>query len=881
MSLERSWVIGSAPDCEIVVTLPNVSRKHCRLVQRGSEFFLEDLGSTNGTHVNGVTIQGVMRVNPQDTILLGSNAPLPWPKGERPPVATSRTATSRVLRIGRDADNDIVLPYPTVSTHHARLIIAAGETVVEDLNSTNGTAVNSLSNQVSRATITSTDMLFFGTLRVPVGRLLAPQGAVGTQAQGSFTLSGREMVFGRDPSCDQVLDYPMISSRHARLYRKGEQIFVEDLGSSNGTYVNGQRIARLVGIKPGDVIGLGSYTFTFREDGRIETRDCRSNVAIEAREVTVEVPGRRLLERISLTILPGEFVGLMGPSGAGKTTLMNALNGYSPPSSGHVSFNGCDLYADYARFAPLMGYVPQDDIIHRDLTVGQALSFTARLRLPPDTTDAEIRERIRRVLQQLSLESTEHVLIGSPEKKGISGGQRKRVNLAMELLTDPSVLFLDEPTSGLSSEDALMVMKLLRSLADSGKSILLTIHQPSLEAYRLMDNLVLVGKDKNSSDPGVLVYYGPAYPDAVDFFNPQGVPGLRPGTEPSPDEVLRGLTKQSTKQWTEKYRQSKYQREYVAQRTGQAATASPATASHASSRKPGFAQWLTLVQRYATIKWKDTWNTVILLAQAPIIALLVVLVFGGDVSREITDHASWVKAANATAITVFMLGLSALWFGCSNSAREIVGEWAIYHRERMVNLKLPSYIASKLAVLGLLCVVQCLTLIGIVYLGVGLSGNGLALFGWLLLVSGVGVALGLAISAVAKTSEVAIAMLPIVLLPMVILGGMMRPPHEMKPFMRQVTNVVPSRWVFESLLVTEAKARPTVPLTLPPGAPLSEAEGRRSASRAESSSTPDFAERYFPRDGRSSITKGLIVLGGMLLFLVGLVQLILRARDVH
>jgi ABC-type multidrug transport system ATPase subunit/ABC-type multidrug transport system permease subunit len=891
MTTERSWLIGTSPDCDIVVAQPNVSRQHCRLTQRGSEFSLEDLGSTNGTHVNGTTIRESVRVTPQDVILLGSNARFPWPHVEdqvaREAGRTSVTggdSPSRVLRIGREVDNDIVLPYPMVSAHHARVIDRAGQLVVEDLGSTNGTAVNSPANRVTQAVITPQDSLFFGSLRVPAARLLEPHGNVGTQSRGSLTFSGREMIFGRDPTCDQVLDYPMISSRHARLYRSGSQIFVEDLGSSNGTLVNGRRITQPVAVQPGDVIGLGSYTFTFAQDGRIETRDCRGNVSIEAREIAVEVPGRRLLERVSLTIMPGEFVGLMGPSGAGKTTLMNALNGYSPPASGHVLFNGSDLYANYTQFAQLLGYVPQDDIIHRDLTVGQALYYTARLRLPPDTTGAEIRERIRRVLHQLSLESTEHVLIGSPEKKGISGGQRKRVNLAMELLTDPSVLFLDEPTSGLSSEDALLVMKLLRSLADSGKSILLTIHQPSLEAYRLMDNLVLVGKDQNSPDPGVLVYYGPAYPDAVHFFNPQGVPGLRPGMDPSPDEVLRGLAKQPTRHWTGQYGQSRYQREYVTQRAGQSAMSSAVTPADPARRMPGFSQWLTLVGRCFTIKRKDTWNTIILLAQAPIVALLVVFVFGSEVSQKVIDFKSWTDSASSTSVTMFLLGLSALWFGCSNSAREIVGEWAIYHRERMVNLKLPSYVASKIAVLGTLCVVQCLTLIAIVHWGVGLKGNWVALLTLLLLVSSVGIALGLTLSAVARTSEVAIALLPIVLLPMVILGGVMQPVHKMNHFMRGASTAAPSRWVFESMLLVEARARPTAPpspLTLPEGAPLAAAEGKRNSQTTAAISEPDIAEHYFPSDRRSAIATGLIVLVGMWVFLVGLVHLVLRARDVH
>src|SRR5439155_14760032 len=168
----------------------------------------------------------------------------------------------------------------------------------------------------------------------------------------------------------------------------------------------------------------------------------------------------------------------------------------------------------------MIGFVPQDDIIHSELTVREALFYSARLRLPRDFSNRDIHKRIDAVLAQLGLAGIDDVLIGSPTRKGISGGQRKRVNLAMELLTDPSVLFLDEPTSGLSSEDTLIVMQVLRQLADTGKTILLTIHQPSLDAFSKLDNVVVVSKDAGSTDAGRLAFYGPAYPDSVQFFNP-------------------------------------------------------------------------------------------------------------------------------------------------------------------------------------------------------------------------------------------------------------------------------------------------------------------------------------------------------------------------
>lgn len=912
MNAPQIWVIGSATECDIVVARKTVSGRHCRLVKIGGQFYLDDLQSTNGTYVNGTNIRTRTPVSPNDQILLGSNVPMPWPEtvvsGSNPSpgmqgrvapnsprtgsalpcsiappmMSQSDVGTSsdgpRVITIGRDASNDIVFPFPMVSAHHALLTVNGTQVMLDDLGSSNGTYINSRHNRITHSPLNLSDIVYFGSMRVPASRLVTSGVHIGSQMQTEFGFTGEEMVFGRDPTCQQVLDYPMISHRHARIFRNAGSLMVQDLGSANGTYVNGQRILIATPIKPGDTIGLGSYTFQLTDYGTLQKRDYRGNVTIEARGVVIEVSGKRLLDDISLTIYPSEFVGLMGPSGAGKTTFMNALNGYVRPTSGQVLFNGQDLYKCYGQFAHHLGYVPQDDIIHRDLTVGQALYFTAKLRLPPDTTESEIQSRIARVVKQLGLEGTEHVLIGSPERKGISGGQRKRVNLAMELLTDPSVLFLDEPTSGLSSEDALMVMKVLRSLADSGKAILLTIHQPSLEAYRLMDNLVLVGKDRNSPEPGQLVYYGPAYPDAVTFFNPHGVPGHKPGIDPPPDEVLRGFDKQPTAHWVKSYRASPYGSSFVVDRAGK--TAPPLEGRHTFQevpRVPGMRQWMTLVRRYITIKLKDTWNTAILLSQAPIVALLIVMVFGEDVSQEITDS-TWASVAQRLPITVFLMGLSALWFGCSNAVREIVGEWAIYHRERMVNLRIPSYVLSKLTVLAALCLIQCGTLVLIVYQGCKLEGNMVVAFLLLSLVSIVGISLGLLLSSIAKTSEVAIALLPIMLLPMVILGGLMQPVHNMNGLMRSCAQVIPSRWGFESMLLNEIANRPLRP-EMPQIAQSFEPDS--GDDETEPPSNPDMAEEYFPEGERLALSSGAFVLGIMSMVLITSTQMVLRYRDVH
>ena len=573
-------------------------------------------------------------------------------------------------------------------------------------------------------------------------------------------------------------------------------------------------------------------------------------------------------------MLPGELVGLMGPSGAGKSTLISALNGYCPPASGNVTINGTDLYEQYDEFRGMIGYVPQDDIMHADLTVQEALYFSARLRLPTDYSDNEIRQRIQKVIKDLGLEGTEHTRIGNAELRGISGGQRKRVNVAMELLTDPPLLFLDEPTSGLSSEDALSLMKLMRILANEGKTIILTIHQPSLDVYRLMDNLIVVGKDSNSPVAGQLVYSGPAFPDAITFF--QG--NDKVSGETSPDGVLRGLARRPANEWATKYRNSSYYKKFVAGRLQNHSE------HHYKKLKPrrrvgGFNQYKSLVTRGLRVKLKDTWNTGVLLLQAPLIAILLGLVFGPTLSEKVVVD-NFADVSRATATTMFFLGISALWFGCSNAARDIVAESAIYRRERMVGLTIPAYVASKVTILALLCCLQCgILLIFVGWLG-SLQASWIFLFGAVLLAALVGVSIGLLVSAAARTGEVAAGVLPLVILPMVILGGVLLPLNDLPSSpvpMHAIASLMPSRWAFESLLLPEADARPQFDPSVAPPQVVAASEIRQHDSELYQ----DMAEVFFKRDDRleNASTIALLVLSTQVVICLGGVTIILLCRD--
>ena len=675
------------------------------------------------------------------------------------------------------------------------------------------------------------------------------------------------LLVGRTPDNDLSIDHPLVSRHHARIERSGARWTVTDLSSTNGTYVNGQRIQAPVSLAIGDSVDLGGSRLVLLDESRLERRDYRGNTRVEAQEIAISAGGKLLLEGVSLTLLPSELVGLMGPSGAGKTTLMTSLNGYQPPSAGRILFNGQDLYASFDYFRLGIGYVPQDDILHGDLTVAEALYFTARLRLPGDTSDDEIERRIDRVLNQLHISHIRDSLIGSPTRKVVSGGERKRVNVAMELLTDPPVLFLDEPTSGLSSEDALLVMQGLRELARDGRTILLTIHQPSREVFSLMDNLAVVSRDVQTRTPARLVYYGPAYPEAIRFFNP----GEDLPADPSPDRVLKGLAKRPAAEWHDRYQRSPLRQRFVDQRAGQGTVRG---AGMAGPRRPPAAwrQAFVLMRRGFALKVRDLWNSSILLAQAPIIALLLVLVFGAA-SRNEDDFVKWQKSGAATATVLFLMNIAAIWFGCSNAAREIVAEWAVFSRERMVGLRLVAYLTSKLGLLSLIGLIQCGLLLLIGRYGCRIEAPWPLLLAGLFLSALVGTSLGLLISAFARSSEVAISLVPIVILPMVMLGGMMQPVHEMDQPARTLAHLMPSRWAFELAVSTEARHRPSEP---PAGVRAPVAQATPGATR-----TDDLAEHFFPAQHRSREATSLTVLAAQSLLLLLGTLAILRSRDIH
>ncbi|HEY7908672.1 MAG TPA: FHA domain-containing protein, partial [Thermomicrobiales bacterium] len=638
--------VGRADGNAIVVKDEWVSRKHLEIVLgNDGRYYARDLGSANGLIVNGRPEQ-VAALKPGDLIQLGGY----------------------LLIFSVDTDG------------HADATRMGRETSIEGTG--RGRSVETKS----------------GTPESIAASAAEDEGGIAA----SLTLYGREQAsIGRAGDNDLVLDDPQVSRRHAQVRWNGAQYLITDLNSTNGVYVNGERV-REAPLVEGARVQIGRFRFLFVQGALRQQHD---QIRLDAINITQEVGDHiLLLHDVAFSILPKEFVCIVGGSGAGKSTLLDAISGVRPASHGEVLYNGTDYYANMDEFRSLIGYVPQDDIVPLYLTVGQALTYAARLRLPHDTRPEEIQERVNRAMDLMELTARKDV-----EIHRLSGGQRKRVSIGVELLTEPTLFFLDEPTSGLDPGLETRMMQLMRKVADTGKTVILVTH--ATQNVTLCDKVVFMAPG------GYLAFFGPPR-EALEFFNVETFAQIYTtlGEPGAPEE------------WARRYAESPYHARYVDARIGRALAAQgrqrglppPAVRPDQKlQRAQSLSQFKTLTARYIATILKDSRNLAILLLQAPIIALLLGMTYGRRVftvmihTNAIGQPTGIDWRPNQAATLTTLIVIVALWFGVSNSAREIVKEASIFRRERMVNLRLGPYLASKFVVLMGLCFIQNFVMLGI------------------------------------------------------------------------------------------------------------------------------------------------------------------------
>jgi len=737
--------LGRDPSCQVVfeASAVMVSRRHAQVRQANGDFVVDDNNSFNGTLVNGQRIAAVTPLYHGDDIQLGLGGP--------------------VLRF------DAPARMPPVGS---------------SLPGQRSISIDQLVAQTPAAPLSSKTMVFrVERGPVPVNPDDQPQLLMSLQFGDK-----KELFIGRGEANDIKLDGLQISTKHARLVRSGDDIAVDDLGSTNGVYVNGARVSRQT-VSDVDAIQIGSFIIRVDRSGNVGIFDTRSKTRIDAVNLCREVRSRfgqgrvTLLDSISLAIQPNEFVGLLGPSGSGKSTLIDALNGVRPARGGNVLINNLDLYRHFDSLKQSIGYVPQDDVIHRELTVYRTLYYTARLRLSRDVSRAEINQTINEIMDVTGLSERRNVPVHQ-----LSGGQRKRVSIAVELITKPSVIFLDEPTSGLDPATEEKIMKLFRQIAESGRTVIMTTH--AMENVRLFDKVVLLMR-------GRLAFYGtPA--EALKYFEVKTFKELYDKLdEPVELEVIQHgetnrpqITEHCANEWKQKFLQTPQYRTNINEPL--AALGSLQQSGVHKKRRLGIfgsaRQWLTLSHRYVEVLAKDKLNLFILLLQAPVIAILTFVVMGKNAPRD---------------FLYFVLSLVAIWFGTSVAAREIIRERPVFRRERMVNLGILPYVGSKLLIIGLIVSAQCLLLfVPLKMLDVlnvmPMPGElfGLPQLWAMLLTAGVGVALGLLVSALVRTSEMATSLVPLILIPQILFCGLVGVPTGMN---RAIGLTMPASWSFDTM----------------------------------------------------------------------------------
>lgn len=744
---DKIW-FGRDPNADIVLeaSAVMVSRLHAEISRQENNFILTDNKSFNGTLVNGQRISAPTPVYHTDEIQLGLNGPI-----------LCFNSPSNVAPKGH-------------SLAGQRAVAFGQQAVLQDLNDEIGSKTISIRGDLSQQISTGQNM--------PQPTLLM-----------SLNFGGKQILtIGREGGDSDIkLDGLQISNRHARLVQSNGGIAVEDLNSTNGVYINGQKISRQI-ISSNDAVQIGAFQIRIDSAGNIGVYDTRSKTRIDSVNITKDVANRagggqiRLLDNVSLSIQPNEFVGLLGPSGAGKSTLMDALNGMRPASGGSVLINNLDLYQNLDALKQSIGYVPQDDIIHRELTIYRTLYYVAKLRLSGDVSRVEIDQIIGEVMDVTGLSERRDVPVSQ-----LSGGQRKRVSIAVELITKPSVIFLDEPTSGLDPATEEKIMKLFRQIAESGRTVILTTH--AMENVKLFDKIVLLMRGK-------LVFYGK--PDeALAHVGASSFKDLYDKIEePAEERLAHGggnrqqVTEQVADDWKQKFTQTPQFRNNVYEplkQIGQVQSQG-VQGKHGLGLLGAVRQWMTLSRRYWEVLVRDKFNLFILLAQAPIVAFLTFLVMDKNQPRD---------------FVYFMLALVSVWFGTSIAAREIIRERAVYNRERMVNLGLLPYVCSKLFVLGIIVGLQCLLLflplkffdiVGLMKMPGDLGG--IPQLWTMILTAGVGIALGLFISAVVKTSEMATSLVPLILIPQILFSGLVGVPAGLS----EVAGLImPATWSFDTM----------------------------------------------------------------------------------
>ena len=690
-----------------------------------------------------------------------------------------------VIRIGRAADSDVALEDDRVSRRHADVVLDGRGTWSLVDHSRLGTYVDG--RRVDRVTLNGPLCVRLAAGDGPLLQItpstasppatVAPRASAGARSRlpTRHRSSYSHITIGRASDNHVVVADLLASRHHAEVRVTGPDAEVVDLNSHNGTYLNGARVHGSAPLKAGDDITVAGVPF--RWDGLALHRAGREpSAALVARQLTVRTQGGGLLlDGVSFTLAPRSLLAVLGPSGAGKSTLLGALTGLRPASSGDVHWHGRDLYVSYEELRTRIGLVPQDDILHPQLTVRRALTYAAELRFPADTTAAERESRIAEVLSEVGLSDRADLRIDR-----LSGGQRKRTSIALELLTAPGLLFLDEPTSGLDPGLDRQVMSTLRGLADADRTVVVVTH--SVLNLGDCDRLLLLARG------GRVAFFGPPS-QLLRFFDAPDHSSVFLKVEADPDT------------WVDRYASSATGDRFTpgSPNPGNPETPPPAPPVATS----GFGQWRTLVRRHVAVLSADR-EFVFLLLGLPLLLGLLQHIVPGHLGL------SQPSVESSKRLTVYILGGTLI--GAAMAIRELVSERPIYARERAVGLSPNAYLGSKLSVIGCVVAAQAAVFCAIGMLGLPGPAKALVLPNGdaELVVAVVAAAvsmmvLGLVLSALVRTVDQTMPLLVGTVMAQLMLSGALVPVAG-RVGLEQLSVLTGARWAFLAAASTTTPA---------------------------------------------------------------------------
>lgn len=844
---EGESIVGRGEECELKIDDKEISRNHLKLLKSGDDVWVMDMNSENGTRLDGVHIQAsrhvsvrvgqeiqighvvlkiqirdqisqeiLQRTEPHperydpatDPILSFSDFVIKYSKGDGVWEEVPLSLGDNI--VGRLFGSDLLLDDHMISRRHARITAAKDTVIIVDLGSTNGTQVNGQPLSPRQPFVLQEDHLVsIGNYSLQVekkkkvesqqktkvggfGEVLSPEEKLALQgSMWDFRALDfqkiEKVTIGRNEDNDIVLEHPLVSRYHALIEKMGTRFRLIDLNSTNGVFVNGVRIQKESWLTDGDQVTIGASDFVLI--GSNLQRQAEFGLQLEAQHINQYVSkDLNLLKDIDISIKPMEFVALVGMSGAGKTTLLNALSGYWPASEGQVLVNGINLYEYYEFFRNDIGYVPQENIVHNELTPASSLDYVARLRLPPDTTVAERGMIVDEVLKNLELTERRDIQISK-----LSGGQVKRVSIGVELLTKPRLFFLDEATSGLDPGTEYEMMKLLRRLADQGRTVVLVTHATK--------NVMLCDKVLFLTRGGHLAYFGPPE-KGLEYFNQYRTTREQREKLMEFDDIyiiLNDEKRGEPAEWGKRYKESQVYRTMAEEKPsahGKLIQQDIQPASKKVKRKvSNLRQFLILSSRNLKILLQDKVSLVLMLALAPTIGMD--FMWGPNLFDPV------IGDANKIITMWFMASLTTVLVGTITSVREIVKEREIYKRERAVNLNIAPYVFSKIWIGVVLALYQAGMILLMKMLFVRPEMPSImsypALYLTLLLGTLCGYFIGLTISAIAPNQNAALLLIIAALVPQFLFAGALLP-LDLIPGGEMISFIMPTRWSFETFI---------------------------------------------------------------------------------